>query len=246
MDMQDASSTANAGVGAVVARWWSSPSPAVIFDFNGTLSDDEPILLRLFTDMFAEHLDWALTPGDYFGRLAGLSDREIIETVVADLGVHDEALVERLLGERRTRYCALVEERSPILPATVELVQRLHALRVDLAIVTGAQRIDVEFVLERSPLAGLFPVIVTEEDVVNGKPHPEGFLTALDLMDVPASSVLVFEDSLHGLAGARAAGMHTIAVEGTRSATELSPAADGVVARLEAGLLDDLGPGARG
>jgi beta-phosphoglucomutase len=221
----------------VVSRWWRAPNPVAIFDFNGTLSDDEPILLRLFTEMFAEHLNWKLTEADYFSRLAGLSDREIIETVVTDLGVAEPTTVDRLLRERRTRYCSLVEERSPILPGTVALVQELRERDVALAIVTGAQRIDVEFVLERSPLSGCFPVIVTEEDVAQGKPDPEGFLRALTALAVPASAALVFEDSLHGLAAARAAGMHTIAVEGTRSAAQLLPAADAVVTALNPGLL---------
>ena len=224
----------------VIARWWRAPHPVAMFDFNGTLSDDEPILLRLFTDMFAEHLDWELSSTDYFARLAGLSDREIVETVVAQQDHRDVGLVEQLLAERRTRYCALVEERSPILPGTVALVEQLRDREVALAIVTGAQRIDVEFVLERSPLKGLFSVIVTEEDVANGKPDPEGFLRALTQLKAPAKSAVVFEDSLHGLAAAHAAGAYTIAVEGTRTAEQLRPAADAVVSVLTPSLLAGL------
>ncbi len=221
----------------VIARWWRASNPAAIFDFNGTLSDDEPILLRLFTEMFAEHLDWKLSEADYFSRLAGLSDREIIETVIAQQDLRDVGLVDRLLAERRTRYCALVEECSPILPSTVALVEQLHERKVVLAIVTGAQRLDVEYVLERSPVNGLFSVIVTEEDVAHGKPDPEGFLRALAQLKVPAKSAVVFEDSLHGLAAARAAGAYTIAVEGTRTSAQLRAAADAVVGVLAPSLL---------
>ena len=224
----------------VIARWWRAPQPVAVFDFNGTLSDDEPILSRLFTDMFAEHLGWELSSTDYFARLAGLSDREIIETAVAQQDLRDAGLVEQLLAERRTRYCTLVEERSPILPATVALVEQLRDRKVPLAIVTGAQRIDVDFVLERSPLKGLFSVIVTEEDVAHGKPDPEGFLRALAQLKAPAKSAVVFEDSLHGLAAARAAGAYTIAVEGTRTAAQLMPAADAVVRALSSSLLSGL------
>jgi beta-phosphoglucomutase len=212
------------------------PQRAVIFDFNGTLSDDEPLLLRVYTDMFREHLQWPLTSEHYFHVLAGLSDREIIQTVVAERIGGDSSLVERLLGERRTRYCDLVEEGSPILPATVEMVLGLHGSGVPLAIVTGAQRVDVEFVLARSPLSGLLPVIVTEEDVKIGKPDPEGFLIALKELGLDASGVLVFEDSLHGVAAAHAAGMRCIGVEGTKTRAELAGHADGVVARLEPGI----------
>jgi beta-phosphoglucomutase len=201
----------------LTAQWARIPQRAVILDFNGTLSDDEPVLLRVYTDMFREHLQWVLTPAHYFSILAGLSDREIIETVVTERVGGDPSLVERLLGERRIRL-------------------GLHGSGVPLAIVTGAQRVDVEFVLARSPLSGLFSVIVTEEDVTTGKPSPEGFIIAAAELGIDASGILVFEDSLHGVAAAHAAGMRCIGVAGTKTRTELAGHADGVVARLEPGI----------
>ena len=105
---------------------------------------------------------------------------------------------------------------------------------------TGAQRIDVEFVLARSAVGGAFAVIVTEEDVAQGKPDPEGFLLAQQLMDVDPHACLVFEDSLHRLAAARAAGTRTIGLVGTRTAEQLAHAADAVVAHLSPSLLSVL------
>ena len=82
------------------ARWPSSGPPpraggtlprvscrAVIFDFNGTLSDDEPILYRIYAQLFAEH-GRPLAERDYYDRLAGLSDPEIVHRW---LGRRDDA-----------------------------------------------------------------------------------------------------------------------------------------------------------
>ena len=55
------------------------PTRAVIFDFNGTLSDDEPVLCAIFTELFAEH-GRPLTEREYYDELAGLSDPEIVRT----------------------------------------------------------------------------------------------------------------------------------------------------------------------
>ena len=52
---------------------------AIIFDFNGTLSDDEPILCEIFIQLFAEH-GKPLSAQEYFDELAGLSDPEIVRT----------------------------------------------------------------------------------------------------------------------------------------------------------------------
>jgi beta-phosphoglucomutase len=223
-------------VRAIVEQWGRRPRRAVIFDFNGTLSDDEPLLLRLYREMFEEHLQWVLGTAHYYSVLAGMSDREIIETVVTERTGGDPTLVTLLLDERRLRYRRLVEEESPILPDTIEMVRWLRSGDVPLGIVTGAQRDDVDFVLAHSPLAGFFPIIVAEEDVAHGKPDPEGFVTAIERLAVDPSDVLVFEDSLHGIAAARSAGAWCIAVEGTRSRAELVKVADGVVPRLVAGI----------
>lgn len=223
----------------LIARWARMPGRAVIFDFNGTLSNDEPLLLRLYTEMFRERLGWALTPRDYYDRLAGRSDPEIIGAVMAQIGGSEE-LGRQLLAERRTRYCEMVERRSPILGPTARAVARLAAYGVPLGIVTGAERAEVELVLSRSPLAGLFQVVVTNEDVLNGKPHPEGFHRASRVMGLDPAATLVFEDSLPGVRAARAAGMLCIGVEGTVTADRLLAEADASVAAIVPELFDRL------
>ena len=55
------------------------PTRAIVFDFNGTLSDDEPILCEIFIRLFAEH-GKPLSAQEYFDELAGLSDPEIVRT----------------------------------------------------------------------------------------------------------------------------------------------------------------------
>lgn len=198
----------------VVQAWAAEPRRALIFDFNGTLSDDEPILARIFTEIFAERLGWELSDEVYRATLLGHSDREIVEIAVRDHGDDDPALVEELLRMRKERYREEVAEQSPISAEAVELVERLAAAGVPMAIVTGAQRDDVEAVLAASPAGAHLKLLVTEEDVQRGKPDPEGFLLGAELLGVRPSSVLVLEDSGPGIRAAEAAGMACIAVTG--------------------------------
>ena len=198
----------------VVRRWAERPARAVIFDFNGTLSDDEPLLLRIFSDLFAEHLGWRMSAEDYAERLLGHSDREIVEIAVQEHGGGDQALVERLLERRRSRYQGLVAARSPITDVAAELVAYLAAHGVPMAIVTGAQREDVRAVLDTCATGTRIDLLVTEEDVRRGKPDPEGFLQGASLLGVEPADVLVFEDSVPGIRGAVAAGMACLAVVG--------------------------------
>lgn len=221
----------------VIETWLRSDQPAVIFDFNGTLSDDEPILFDIFSELFRIHLDWAMTVEDYRDELLGRSDRDIIECAVARHGRRTEQEVDELLRLRQGVYKQRVAGNNPIADATVGLVKLLADNQIPLGIVTGAQRDDVLAVLAGSPAGELFSVLIAEEDVSDGKPDPEGFLTAARLLRRRPGDVLVFEDSVPGVQAAKAAGMHCLAVA-AQPGTELQATAHAIVAELSAELVE--------
>lgn len=208
---------------------------AVIFDFNGTLSHDEPILCEIFMDLFAAH-GKPLSAQEYFDELAGLSDPEIVRTWLG--ANHPE--VDEVIEERIARYRAAVADGSSI-PDELRAAARYAAERVPLAIVSGAARDEIEPILEAAGVADLFTAIVPAEDVERGKPEPDGYLRALELLDgrVAAEDVLVFEDTEAGVAAAKAAGMRCIATLGTLSPERLL-AADEIVERIDVPLLQRL------
>lgn len=194
---------------------------AVIFDFNGTISDDEPLLDRLFREVLGE-AGVELTSETYFAELSGLSDPEIIERAL-ELGGIEATTARRaaLLRRKIDRYREEVE-REPTVHAGIAEFVRAVAARVPVAIATGAVREEVVFVLERAGLLDLFGVIVTVDDVDRGKPDPEGYLLALAGLDahlpldqsIVAAQVLAIEDSDSGVAAAKAAGMRCVAISG--------------------------------
>jgi beta-phosphoglucomutase len=201
---------------------------AIIFDFNGTLSDDEPLLYAILRDLFAEQ-GRPLSEDVYFERLAGLSDPEIVRTWLGE----DDPAVDRVLAERIARYRATVADGSTI-PERARDAVRHAAGRVRVAVVSGAHREEVIPALEAAGLAAAVAVVVTIEDVARGKPDPAGYLLALELLDggLRADEVTVFEDTEAGVAAAKAAGMRCVAIPGTHAperlalADELAPALD--------------------
>jgi len=79
------------------------PPRAVVFDFNGTISDDEPLLAELCAAIFAE-IGIEVSRELYFGEYAGYSDPEIVERVLHRHARFDPALAERLLARRTALY----------------------------------------------------------------------------------------------------------------------------------------------
>ncbi|MET0843970.1 MAG: HAD family phosphatase [Mycetocola sp.] len=222
----------------VMREWGERANRAVIFDFNGTLSDDEPILLSIFTDLFSRYLGWQMSPQEYAERLLGHSDREIVEIAVREHRGDKPGLVEELLARRRDRYKELVAARSPITDSAAELVAHLARREVPMAIVTGAQREDVLAVLNSCSTGDHIDLLVAEEDVERGKPDPEGFLAGAALLGVEPGDVLVFEDSVPGIRGALAAGMRCVAVTGDDPQPRVLAAGVATTRRLSADLLD--------
>ena len=205
---------------------------AVMLDFNGTLSDDELVLAEIFSELFSEY-GKPLSPEEYFRRLAGLSDPEIVRTWLG----RDHPDVEKVIEERIARYRAAVAGGSTV-PEEAREAVRYAAARIPVALVTGAARVEVEAVLEAAGIADAFSVVVSAEDVARGKPHPEGYERALALLDGDLSPerVVVFEDTEAGVAAAKAAGMRCVALLGTLAPERLA-AADELAERLDVELV---------
>jgi len=201
---------------------------AIVFDFNGTLSDDEPVMCEIFQTLFAEH-GKPLTEREYYDELAGLSDPEIVRTW---LGA-DHPDVDAVIQERVDRYRAAVGDGSTIHAHMRQAVQ-VAAAQVPLAICSGAARAEIEPVVGAAGLAGCFRAIVSSDDVVHGKPDPEGYLAAIEALGT--RDALVFEDTEAGIASAKAAGLHVIAKVGTLEPERLRQA-DELVERIDADLI---------
>jgi beta-phosphoglucomutase len=208
---------------------------AVIFDFNGTLSHDEPILCEIFCDLFARY-GRPLSAQEYFDRLAGLSDSEIVRRWLGD----DHPAVEDVVEQRIARYRERVADGLSV-PENVREAVRYVAERVPVAIVSGAARVEIEPVIRAADLVGTVAAIVAAEDVAEGKQHPAGYLRALELLDgaLDPADVLVFEDTEAGVASAKAAGLRCVAVLGTL-APERLVGADEIVSAIDVELMQRL------
>ncbi len=207
---------------------------ALVFDFNGTLSHDEPVLFAIYSELFAEH-GRPLTEADYYGTLAGNTEEAIIG---GWLGVEGETL-RRLVEERIDRYVRRADGST--IPVALRRVVRYAAARVPVGVVSGAYRREIEPVLEKAELAGHVTAVVTADDVTRGKPDPEGYRLALEALGggLAPEDVVAFEDTEAGVGSARGAGLRCIAVRGTLPDERLV-AADGIVDAIDLELVRSL------
>jgi beta-phosphoglucomutase len=202
----------------------------VIFDFNGTLSQDEPVLCRIYCELFAEH-GVPISDRDYYERLSGLAEHTIAEIC---LGAADPR-IPAFIRERIDRYKRIVADGATVMEETRAAV-RFAAERAQLAIVSGAAREEIVPVVAAAGLGDLLATVVADDDVSRGKPDPEGYLLALEALGVSAAETLVFEDTEAGVASAKAAGTRVAAVLGTQAPERLAQA-DELVETIDVPLL---------
>jgi beta-phosphoglucomutase len=203
---------------------------AVAFDFNGTLSDDEPVLLAVYQELFAEH-GRPLTEAEYYEHLAGHTDEEMFTRW---LGSADPALI----AERVDRYIARVADGSTV-DEDARAAVRFAASRGPVAIVSAAVRSEIDAVVDAAGIRDAITLIISQDDVVNGKPNPECYLTAARELGCKPSELLVFEDTDVGLAAAKAAGARVVGLTRTLGAARMA-GADELVERIGLPLLERL------
>jgi len=216
---------------------------AVILDFNGTVAEDEAVLIGIYEELLGEH-GLVFGAADY-RRYAGTPDRTIFgELFEAHGRALEPSTLDRLLLERVRRYRSAISASQPVTDDTIAFV-RTVAAEVPLAIASGAFREEIELVLELAGVAEQVSVIVSIDDVQAGKPHPESFTTALARINetrakpISPGRALVVEDATDGALAARAAGMRCVAIRGP-AYDERSGVAERVVDRLTAELATGL------
>jgi beta-phosphoglucomutase len=218
---------------------------AVIFDFDGVITDSEILHFRAFNQVLAPH-GMQMTQKEYYSDYLGLSDLDCFTALIREgkLGLQESSVKD--LGSRKTRFFEeLARKEGSIIAGVREFLDLLASNKIPLAICSGALRPEIELILEDANLRGFFDEIVSAEQVKRGKPHPDGFLLALKKLNarrvapLAAKQCVVIEDSQWGLQAAKSAGMHTIAVTNSYDAAQLS-AAEKIVPRLDTLTLNDL------
>ncbi len=218
---------------------------AVIFDFDGVITDSEILHFRAFNTVLAHH-GFQLTKQEYYRDYLGLTDADCYKTLIAEgrLGIA-EAQVPTLVQQKTRVFERLARTEGRIIEGVREFLDMLSAAGIPTAICSGALRAEIELILDESKLRHYFDVIVSAEEVTRGKPDPQGFLLALKKLNeswpelIGPGCCIVIEDSHWGLQAAQAAGMHTVAVTNTYGADQLT-GADKVVARLDQLAIQDL------
>ncbi len=184
------------------------PFQAAIFDMDGTLLDTEAVFREIVYDVCSE-LGFEMT--DHVHQsMVGSSHERTNQLLIEAYGV---AFPYSLFDER----CRVImRERShsgvPVKAGAREFITELRERGIPTAVATSSRNPHAAHHLGAAGLLDLFETVVTRDDVVHPKPHPEPYLTAAKRLGIEPEHCLALEDSHAGVHAAHAAGMQTIMV----------------------------------
>ena len=197
---------------------------AVLFDFNGTIVNDEDMHQQLIDEiMLGENL--RPDPAEYRQVCLGRSDRACLKALLESRGrVVNDSYLKQLINRKSIAYQRQLEslEKLPIYPGVEDLIYKLRVAQLQMGVVSGALHSEIELVLSRTGLLPHFAVIVAGEDITVSKPEPDGYLLAVERLKqlhpelgLEAKDCLAIEDTPAGIEAAHRAGMQVVGVANT-------------------------------
>lgn len=178
---------------------------AVLFDMDGTLVTSDASVERAWTTWAAEY---GVDPVEVLSQAHGAPAESTADRMLPQLD--RAARAAAALRQMELQYDDLSDIEAA--PGAFEVLAVLDRLGLPWAVVTSA---DHQLAKARLGAAGIEPpLLVTIEDITHGKPNPEGYLRAADLLGVDPRYCLVVEDAEVGLAAGHAAGAMTAALKG--------------------------------
>jgi beta-phosphoglucomutase family hydrolase len=200
-------------------KQFSASMAAVIFDMDGTLIDSTEADYLAWKRTFADY-GIELTYPDYF-PLLGKRSSDVATSV---LHLNEEKAAEAL--QKKADYFTEIITQNGIntIPHALDFVAAVRARKLKIALATSSRKSKMKLVLERTGLLPFFDVLVSGDEVINGKPAPDIFLMAAERLGVEPAGCLVVEDAVNGVLAAKRAGMQCLAITTTHAADQLHDA----------------------
>jgi len=207
----------------------------VIFDMDGVLADTGPIHFESWVKL-GRKLGVEFTQA-FFEQTFGQQSPTITRKFVGPEA--DEVDIERWASFKEKSYREIVKDKLKPLPGVIKLMTALKLKRFKLAVGSSGPSENVDLLLNSLKIRDFFDVIITAAEIKKGKPEPDVFLLAADILNINSENCVVIEDAPVGIEAAKRAGMKSIALTTTHVKDELS-GAQLIIKNLSEITIDDI------
>jgi beta-phosphoglucomutase len=191
---------------------------AFIFDLNGTMIDDMTYHTKAWQTLLNDELGGNFTWDDVKPQMYGKNPEVLVRMFGPERFTLDE--MNRLSLEKEKKYQIEFFPHLNLLPGLNEFLESAYQQGIPMAIGSAAIPFNIDFVLDNLNIRHYFKTIVSADDVVLSKPHPETYLKAAELLGVAPTDCIVFEDVPKGAEAAANAGMKAVVITTTHEPVE--------------------------
>lgn len=194
---------------------------ALLFDFCGTITSNEPLHWQSIRAAFASVKDITNSEltDEELQSFVGLQYEDRFTHLLAARGIDDMNLVDTLVRQAKELYTS--SSHTSLVPGVENFIRTAHSEGILLTVVSNAHTQSIKKTLEEYNLLPLFSSIVGNDSVQFPKPHPYPYEAACINLGVAPKECIAFEDSPIGLEAARLAGIQTIGITTTFSSHDL-------------------------
>lgn len=192
----------------------------IIFDMDDVIVDNYRFHIDAWGEFCKRH-GLNFESEDFTKKYFGKNNADILKALFGR--VLADAEVQLLGEEKEAIYRELYQPHIKPLDGLVNFMKELKILDKKIAIASSAPESNIEFVVNSTGIKGFIDVAVNGNMVKLGKPNPDIFLKAAELLGIQTVKCLVFEDSFSGIQAAINAGMQVVAVATTHRKEEHNP-----------------------
>ena len=194
---------------------------AILWDLNGVLLLDEPLQKQCWQQALQEFE--IVLPLNWWADL--FLGRNMLDSLPEAFPYLSADQIQALLTRKQQIYAAEAERSGwPVNEGALEMMKAAKREGWQQALVTGALAQEAQQAIQQLGAEALFDAVIDGQQVSQGKPSPEGYLRATELLHLPAAKCWAIEDSLPGLQAAKQAGCLCLAFTSSMDAKQMSAA----------------------
>jgi beta-phosphoglucomutase len=193
---------------------------AFIFDLNGTMINDMEYHTTAWRRLLNDELGGSFTWDEVKQQMYGKNPEVLVRMFGPERFTLDE--MNQLSLEKEKRYQQEFLPHLKLLPGLAEFLESARQKNIPMAIGSAAIPFNIDYVLDNLNIRHYFKTIVSADDVLISKPHPETYLKVAERLQVPPADCIVFEDVPKGAQSAENAGMHAVVITTTHQQEEFA------------------------
>ncbi|RZA01684.1 MAG: HAD family phosphatase [Sphingobacteriaceae bacterium] len=193
---------------------------AFLFDLNGTMINDMEYHTKAWMNLLNDELGGTFTWDEVKQQMYGKNPEVLVRMFGPDRFTLDE--MNALSLEKEKRYQEAYLHELKLLPGLAEFLEKAYQKGIPMAIGSAAIPFNIDYVLDNLNIRHYFKAIVSADDVVLSKPHPETYLKVAEQLNIVPTDCLVFEDVPKGAEAAENAGMQCVVLTTTHHQDEFT------------------------